>query len=326
MKNKDQISHIITMSSIDFAAAARKGKAKKNKTKTSKVGVSSEAPETPEAPEVSELVEGPSVRSSVRSSVSSSASPSAGPVPESTPGLSGSSADIGDFDLGRMKQSLLFGFADTASKFLSLTAQTWPKDEVLQRWHETLDATAAGSDEKSREIFYTTLIQTFHESFKRHYAHIQRRDESILSDESNAWLKMLRVNKKYRASAPILRAQLWQFVEQLASMSNLWALYSRCPPKLFERIKRVLGGFAARVQSGKASVRDIDPMTIAQELIATMGKDELRTFAESIMKEGGTEGISALISSLAPLFSKSGFDTAGLARKLQEALGAMKTR
>jgi hypothetical protein len=232
-------------------------------------------------------------------------------------------SDLEDFDLPRMKQNLLYGFAATASKFLDVTTACWPKDPVLQAWHATLNGTASASDDKGREAFYSLIITTFHDGFRRHYAQINNRDEAMLADETNVWLKRLRAKAKYRASTPVIRAQLWKFVEQLASMSNLWALYARCPPKLFERIKVVLGGFAARVKAGKTTVRQLDPMQIARELMSSMGKDELRAFAQSVTAEGGLEAISALFSSLAPLLNESGFDMTALARKLQDAMRGM---
>lgn len=322
--------------SIDFAAAARKPAArvtkKKPQTKTGEEAVAAVETET-EAEESETTCWGGAGRGGDTDATTAEGAPLPlaklprqwTPVPSSPAFASSASAaapptTADDFDLGRMKQSLLFGFADTASKFLEHTVLVWPKDLILSRWHDTLDATAAAADDKGREVFYTMIINTFHEGFKRHYTQINKRDEAMLSDESNKWLKMLRAKTKYRASAPVLRAQLWEFLEQLASMSNLWSLYARCPPKLFERIKGVLGGFAARIQRGEANVRDIDPMAIARELTTSMNKDEMRAFAESVMNEGGVEGITALISSLSPLLSKSGFDMTGLTRRLQETM------
>jgi len=71
---------------------------------------------------------------------------------------------------------------------------------------------------------------------------------------------------------------------------------------------------ARQVKAGKTTVRQLDPMQIARELMSSMGKDELRAFAQSVTTEGGLEAISALFLS---------FDMTALARKLQDAMRGM---
>lgn len=214
----------------------------------------------------------------------------------------GGAEDAAEFKPNNMKQSLLYGFANMTSQFLTAAATVWPKDTAIAAWNDkfnaSVDATTSSEDGKAREAYFATLISGFHEAFKEHYSAITREDASMLNDDRNPWLVAVRAKAKYAEAHPQIRAQVWQYMAFLARLSNMYAMYSKCPERLLGCIHKLALQLGSQIQNKEISLSDLNPLTLGQHLMKVLTEDEITKFGTSVLSESNLEGCISMLSSM----------------------------
>lgn len=211
-----------------------------------------------------------------------------------------------EFKPASMRQSLLYSFANMLSQFLAAAASVWPKDAVIAGWNATFNATISAADDKARETFFRHLINGFHDAFKEHYSDIAGEDPALFDDERNEWLAAVRAKAKFAEAHPQIRAQVWQYASFLARMSNMYAMYAKCPDGLLGHIHKLALQLGGRLQRGEMLLADLNPMTLGQHLMKVLTPDELNKFGTSMLSEGNIEGSLSLLQNMVSMLGGSG--------------------
>lgn len=241
--------------------------------------------------------------------------PAPAPAPAAEPELKPSS----------MRQSLLYSFANMMAQFLAAAATVWPKDVAIAKWNDAFGATVSAADDKGREAFFGTLIAGFHESFKEHYSNIASRNAALFDDERNPWLVAVRAKAKLREASPQIRANVWEYASFLARMSNMYALYAKCPDSLLGHIHKLALRLGGQLQRGELAMGDLNPIMLGQQLMGVMSRDEVSKLGSSILSESNVDGILSLLQSMVGMLggtAMGGMDLESMISAATAATGA----
>ena len=99
------------------------------------------------------------------------------------------SSPTAGFDPAHMRKTLVTAFSNVLGKFAASAACVWPQDRTISGWNAALSAAAAAATtDRARRELQTSWIDTFHDTFKRHYAHIASKNPAVFSDARISWL------------------------------------------------------------------------------------------------------------------------------------------
>lgn len=307
-------THNMSSEPIDFVAAAR-GKDKK-RAATSDYSRPSTSPRRHEKGDTSSAAKskygrkagGKSSKTQERVPAETEGDVSAGAGASATTGTSTSDAKP-----SAMRQSLLYAFANMLSQFLVASATVWPMDATINHWNHTFNAAvSAATSDKAREAFFRTLITGFHEAFKEHYADIAAENAALFDNEHNEWMRAVHAKTKFTDANPQIRAQVWQYASFLARMSNMYAMYSKCPDSLLGHIHTLAEQLGASLQRGEMSLADLNPLTLGQHLMKALTPEDLKSFGTTMMGDSNLDGIIAMLSSMVSMIGGSTISTSDI--------------
>ena len=194
--------------------------------------------------------------------------------------------------------SSCFSFYDTLVQFGGACAEVWPHDTELKNLLVTLT-------EKKGDPGYAKMITVkFHESYKDLYVASNKKDPSIF-DGVKALFSKLQVKKKFEEASTEIKETVFEYIRLLVQWAGMHSMYAKCPDNMMSSIAAAARDFSSKIESGDMDFSKLNPMSLGQELMGSMSKDDIESFTRSIMEDGG-ENIKNMMTGMVNNLAQGG--------------------
>jgi len=194
--------------------------------------------------------------------------------------------------------SSCFSFYDTLVQFGGACAEVWPQDIELKNLLITLT-------EKKGDPGYAKMITVkFHESYKDLYVASNKKDSSIFDGDKPLYAR-LQVKKKFEEASPEIKETVFEYIRLLVQWAGMHSMYAKCPDNMMSSIAAAARDFSSKIESGDMDFSKLNPMSLGQELMGSMSKDDIDNFTRSIMEDGG-ENIKNMMTGMVNNLAQGG--------------------
>jgi hypothetical protein len=171
-------------------------------------------------------------------------------------------------------------FYDTLVQFGGACLDVWPEDLELKSLLKVLE------DHNGDESYAKFITTQFHESYKDLYLASNKKDESIFSSEKPLF-KELQVQKKMSEASSEIKDTIFEYIRLLVQWAGMYSMYAKCPENMMSSIAAAARDFSLKIESGDMDFSKLNPMTLGQDLMGSMSKEDIENFTKSIMEDGG---------------------------------------
>ena len=215
-------------------------------------------------------------------------------IPSSTeltilPSNSTSSSGVVSEDF-KPQMSSCVSFYDTLTQFGAACIEVWPEDVELKLLLTEIN------QKKGDLSFAKTITVKFHETYKDLYLASNKKDSSIFKEDKPLFAK-LNLLKKYEGASPEIQETVFEYIRLLVQWAGMHSMYAKCPDAMMNSIASAARDFSSKIESGNMDFSKLNPMTLGQDLMGSMSKDDIESFTRSIMDEGG-DNIKNMMTSM----------------------------
>jgi hypothetical protein len=188
------------------------------------------------------------------------------------------------------QMSSCVSFYDTLVQFGAACTEVWPEDEELKVLLSEIN------ERKGDFAFAKTITVKFHDTYKDLYLASNKKDSSIFKEDKPLFAR-LKVLEKYERASPEIKETVFEYIRLLVQWAGMHSMYAKCPDKMMNSIAAAARDFSSKIESGNMDFSKLNPMSLGQDLMGSMSKDDIESFTRSIMDEGG-ENIKNMMSSM----------------------------
>lgn len=193
-------------------------------------------------------------------------------------------------------------FYDTLIQFGQACTEVWPEDAELKAMLDSLMAKKTDADFSD----YTKMLTVkFHESYKDLYLASNKKDISIFDDANKPLFAKLQIKKKLQDASTEIKDTVFEYIRLLVQWSGMHSMYVKCPETMMSSIAAAARDFSSKIESGEMDFSKLNPMTLGQELMGSMSRDDIENFTRSVMEDGG-ENIKNMMTGMVNNLSQGG--------------------
>ena len=133
-------------------------------------------------------------------------------------------------------------------------------------------------------------------TYQQFQTRILNKDETLFSDDGELF-KLVNAKEKWSSASDQVKDTIWQYLKQIVQSASVSDVYSKCPPKIMDIVTSMASSIVGDVQNGTFDPSQIDPMAISQKLMGSLKEDDIKEWGNSLMTDGGMDGLLTMMSS-----------------------------
>ena len=189
---------------------------------------------------------------------------------------------------------LLEQFGSAAFNFLDASVGVWTEDSLLSKWHG--EWAAANTDPAESKAYAQRMLDEYMATYQKFQTRILNKDDTLFLEEAELF-QLVDAKGKWAGASDQVKDTIWQYLKQIVQSASVSDVYSKCPPKIMDIVTSMASSIVGDVQNGTFDPSQINPMAISQKLMGSLKEDDIKEWGNSLMTEGGMDGLLTMMSS-----------------------------